>query len=303
MSGKVCTLDRATHVFFQWAAVLFVALTARASNERWTPQPFEHYQPIIDRMPFGALPANFNPSADAAAAKNDEQVKADQQKLAKQVNMSAVNITPEGGTAIGFTDLSEKPPVNYYLLVGGEANGWKVVAADYDDETAVIEKDGVSITLKLGKGLVDSAAGPAAKPPAMMPSAPPALPAPLAHATVAAPTGGMARPPRSSFGARGSDFVPRPPPTSGSQPPATTADASKAVGSYKERLLERKQQEAVEQEAAAKKQQEQLETLAREAAQKEIKKREEEAAQAADGDGSVQNNAAPAPDETPQQAQ
>lgn len=276
---------------------LCAAAAVRASNERWMPQPFEHYQPIIDRMPFGALPANFNPSADAAAAKNDEQVKADQQKLAKQVNMSAVNITPEGGTAIGFTDLSEKPPVNYYLLVGAEANGWKVVAADYDEETAVIEKDGVSITLKLGKGLVDSAVGPVAKP-AMMP---PGLPAPAAHVAANTPTSGIVRQSRSGFGAHPSEPGLRPPPGAGSQPPPPSADASKAGGSYKERLLERKQQEAVEQEAAAKKQQEQLETLAREAAQKEIKKREDEAAQSAGGDGASPNEAAP--EEAPQPAQ
>jgi len=284
---------------------LCAASAARATNERWTPQPFGHYQPILDRMPFGALPANFNPSADAVAAKNEEQVKADQQKLAKQINMSAVNITPDGGTAIGFTDLSEKPPINYYLLVGSEGGGWKVVAADYDEETAVIEKDGVSITLKLGKGLIDSAAAPAAKPAAMAMMPPPA-PAPsgaAGPAAVPAP-GAVGRAPRNSFGARANNpFFQLPNAPSATQPPAPpSADTDKTGGSYKDRLLERKQQEVVEQQAAAKKQQEQLETLAREAAQKEIKKREDEAAQAADGNGAGANDAA-APEAAPQGVQ
>ena len=140
----------------------------------YAPPPFEHYQPILDRMPFGSLPADFGkvpPNPDDA--KNAAQAAAEQQKLAKQVNMSAVTVTPDGNTAIGFTDLSAKPPVNHFLLVGESADGWTVTSADYDDELATIEKDGVSITLKLGKGLVDPSTL-AEKAPAAAPAPPPA---------------------------------------------------------------------------------------------------------------------------------
>ena len=258
-----------------YAALLCMcaAATGLAASEGFSSPPFGHYQPILDRMPFGALPANFNASSvDPAAAKNEEQVKADQQKLAKQINMSAVNVTPDGGTAIGFTDLSEKPPINYYLLVGAEAGGWKVLSADYDEETALIEKEGISITLKLGKGLVDTAPQPGK---------------PVSSVIAGVPTGGLHR---AAPGGRPDALVPR----SSAVPPPGAPD--KAGGSYRDRLLNRKQQEIMEVQVAAKKQQEQLENLAREAAQKEIKKREEEAAQSE----AEANN--PAPDDPPPDA-
>ena len=129
-------------------------LTAAATA--YTPAPFTDYQPIIDRMPFGALPPGFGQEAVAPElVPIDAQLQAEQQKLAKQINMSAVTVTPNGATAVGFTDLSEKPPVSYYLLVGDTGGGWTVLAADYDSEWAQIEKDGVPITIQLGKGLID----------------------------------------------------------------------------------------------------------------------------------------------------
>jgi len=248
----------------------FLQKTAWASKEGYTLQPFEHYQSILDRMPFGELPPDFNATpVDPATAKTEAQTKVEQQKLAKQVNMSAVNITPAGETAIGFTDLSEKPPVNYYLLVGGEAGGWKVLNADYDEEQATIEKDGVSITLKLGKGLVDNPAPTAAKQPE-------ALPTPVVGAN-------RERPPL-----RGLTMIRRggEPPGLGSKPPGPEPipgliSNGKGGGSYKERLAERQQQDTLARQSDLQKQQDQLVKLAREAAQKEIERRDAEAAQAA----------------------
>ena len=256
-------------VFF-WLVCL--AGLARATSEVYSPPPFGHYQPILDRMPFGALPPNFNATqADAAELKSEAQEKAEQQKLAKQVNMSAVNVTPDGRTAIGFTDLSQKPPVNYYLLVGSEADGWKVLSADYDAETATIEKEGVAVTLQLGKGLVDPAApapAAAAAQPALArnrPSLPTLLPSPAEPRSLS-----FARKNGAAGGAlRGPSF-----------PKDGTADTSRSR-SYMERLRERDTQKTKAQLAEAAKQQEQLVKLAREAAQKEIRKSEEAAALAA----------------------
>lgn len=273
--------------------------------------PFGHYQPILDRMPFGALPANFGQVAvDPAAAQTAAQVQAEQQKLAKQVNMSAVNITPEGKTAIGFTDLSAKPPLNYYLLVGASADGWNVISADYDEEIATLEKDGVTITLKLGKGLVDPASAPTgapAKAPALVPSAPAAL----ATAAPQAPAGvpGLMHRPGVGTLARGGEGRPslvRLPMESAAPMPAPQAaaagDAAAAgLRSYKERLLERKTQETEAQAAAAKQQQEQLVKLAREAAMKEIARREAEAAEAAAEAGGAEQPMDVQQQEAPQQ--
>jgi hypothetical protein len=252
-------------------AWLCTAVSVLAVGEIYTPPPFGYYQPILDRMPFGALPSNFNTvPADSAVLKNEAQVKAEQQILAKKINMSAVNVTPDGQTAIGFTDLEAKPPANYYLLVGSAAGGWTVVNADYDEETATIEKAGVTITLKLGTGLVDPASLPA-KPGSgrsLIPMVPPS------GKDVAA----LGVPPPQS---RSIPSVPTPLLRGGRQrvPQAVLPTAAADTRSYAERLRDRAAQQTQAQLATEVKQREQLEKIAHEAAAKEIKRREEETAQ------------------------
>ncbi len=116
--------------------------------------PFSHYAVILERKPFGDLskPAAQEPvpQPDQAAI---EQAK-EEQALARQVDMVAVNRTPRGKIAVGFIDKGAKPPRNYYLNVGESSGGFTVVEADFVEETATIEKDGVSILLKLGKGMI-----------------------------------------------------------------------------------------------------------------------------------------------------
>ena len=252
-----------------------IGATANAKDDIYTPPPFGHYQPILDRMPFGSLPDNFNAvPVDPSTLQNEAQIKAEQQAVAKKINMSAVNVTPDGSTAIGFTDLSTTPPVSYYLRVGEAAGGWSVLSADYDTEIATLEKDAVTVTIKLGKGLVDTNA----------------LPVVASRPTF----GGITRPPIS---ARSAVLpVPAAPPsrmfpqplTGLSRPlPANTPLAQGAPSlqedsrSYAERLRDRTTQKTQEQMANDKKLQEQFEKLARETAAREIKRREEEAALAA----------------------
>ena len=116
--------------------------------------PFSHYAVILDRKPFGDLSkpaaAEAVPQPDQAAI---EQAK-EEQALARQVDMVAVNRTPRGKIAVGFIDKGAKPPRNYYLNVGESSGGFTVVEADFVEETATIEKEGVSISLKLGKGMI-----------------------------------------------------------------------------------------------------------------------------------------------------
>ena len=264
--------------------------TANATDEIYTPPPFGHYQPILDRMPFGSLPANFNAvPVDPSTLQNEAQLKAEQQAVAKKINMSAVNVTPDGSTAIGFTDLSVNPPISYYLRVGESSGGWAVLSADYDTEIATLEKDAVTITIQLGKGLVDTNALPRV-----------ASPTPL---------GGIARPPAS---ARPSFPFPASPNPAVPQPSAgllrvRSPEAALPIGtpsaiadgrSYAERLRDRTIQKTQEQVAADKNMQEQFEKLARETANREIKRREEEAALAAQ-----EEQAARALEEQPQEAQ
>jgi hypothetical protein len=184
--------------------------------------------------------------------------------------MSCVNITPEGKTAIGFTDLSDKTPVNYYLLVGTTGGVWSVLAADYDEEWAQLKKDDITITLKLGKGLID---------------APPTVEATHTQspesATIANTAGtlqrlGIIRRPSEN----GGPPLPRGPSTIQRAEMMQRAEDIKKlraeggdVRSYLERLRERK---AVEKEAAEEEARKQLQDVARKVTEEEMKKKERE---------------------------
>lgn len=127
---------------------------------------FERFKTIMDRMPFGPEPENFdpdNPSADvgpaagSAEAAGDAAVaqSAEEQQILSSVRVSALNVTPSGAIAVGFTDSSVQPPKTYYLKVGDmSGDGWSVKDANADprEMTVTLEKNGVAATLKLGEG-------------------------------------------------------------------------------------------------------------------------------------------------------
>lgn len=251
-------MTRSGIVLRRWGyALLGWAVTAYSAA--YEPAPFSRYQPILDRMPFGALLPAFNPAAaDLEAQKNAEQLQAEQQQVAKQIAFTALNITPRGRTAVGFIDRSTNPPESFYLEVGASARGWTVIAADYDDEWAQFQKDGVTITMHLDKGLID---GPPSETAAAVSNAVPVVAAavepPAAAPPVAVP--GLVRLPAAARAAP-------------SQPASTMTSAK----SYLERLRERKAQEKAEQHAAEKATRESLQELARKIAQDEMAKREKE---------------------------
>ena len=166
--------------FILAALAPFVAL----STDLTADPAFARYRSIIDRMPFGEPPPNFNPSAppgsaEAAAAAaagegamTEEQRTEEEQKLASAVRVSVLNITPAGRTMVGFTDSSAKPPEHYYLPVGGERNGWKVKEADPATEKVTLAKGELEVTLKLGEGSVDGGKDPKKKGVARSPGQP-----------------------------------------------------------------------------------------------------------------------------------
>ena len=124
-------------------------------------QPFDRYQTIIDRKPFGPEPANFDPEAapgsaqanagDGTGEMTPEQRTAEEQQLASSVRVSILNVSPGGVVKVGFTDSTANPPENYYLKVGGSQNGWTVKSADPGTESVTLEKGGVEVTVKLGE--------------------------------------------------------------------------------------------------------------------------------------------------------
>lgn len=276
------------------AVSLFCACTAfcRAAEETFSTPSFDTYQPIIDRMPFGALPANFGQEpVNTAPDQSAMLAQAEQQKLAAQVNVSAVNITPDGQTAVGFTDLAAKPPANYFLRVGASADGWTVVSADFDAETVSLLKDGVTLPLRLGKGNLDLSSPPV-KPPAAG-SVPPASPAAALGHTDRGQGGVFRRFPSLMGGAPATPAgLIRAPGRVAADPAASPAtETGGEERSYAARLHERLTQKTAEQQAAEQRRKAELEKLVDAAAQKALR-REVEDAQAAAA-------AAPLPEEQP----
>lgn len=265
-------------------------LPASTGGEAFNPPLFAYYQPILDRMPFGAMPENLNATPqDLAASQLEAKSKAEQEALAKKIKMSVVNITPAGATAIGFTDLSVNPPVNHYLKVGDTSGTWRVVSADYSAGSAVIEKDGVTVELSLKEGVAVAAAAPAAETAEAKPAQETPRNGLLATSRVGAGS------PRRPLAARGA--LPRMPerglphairPETATEPEDAAGQTNPASISYAERLRERTTQKTREQLAAEAKMREQFENLARETAAKEIQRREEEALQAAHEEAELQ---------------
>lgn len=136
------------------AAIASLAVAGGLFAEK---MPFERYQSIIDRQPFGQPPPGFNPqqmasdvsrtAADDAAA----PLSVEQEKLQKSVGFSVINVESDGSVMVGFSDKSDpKSPKHYYMRVGEERDGWLVKEGDPAKKSMTVVKDSVEITLDLG---------------------------------------------------------------------------------------------------------------------------------------------------------
>lgn len=119
--------------------------------------PFDRYQSVVDRMPFGQPPPGFDPfvrpseAAATAAAAEGPELTADQQQLQKAVSFSVINVESDGTVKVGFIDNSDaKSPKCYYMAVGEQRDGWLVKEGDPSKKTMTVEKDGVEVSLDLG---------------------------------------------------------------------------------------------------------------------------------------------------------
>ena len=118
-------------------------------------QPIDRYQSIIDRQMFGQPPPNFDPTVPPnlvqKGAGEEKELTREQEAIKSSIHFSAINVTPDGSVAVGFTDNSDpKTPIHYYLKVGESRNGWKVLEADPVKAKMKIAKDDVEVALGLG---------------------------------------------------------------------------------------------------------------------------------------------------------
>jgi hypothetical protein len=246
-----------------------------------TKDSFAPYQVIIDRAIFGKPPpAKVAPVAAPVPDPAQKQAEA----LAKKITLKAVNCTPSGNTAVGLIDNDAKPPRILYLNVGDTVDGYTILAADNDAETATIEKDGVVISLQLGAGLV-VAATPSTVAPALASTsastvltvvAPP-KPAVTAATTPTERPGVIRRP--SSAGVPFAHGIPprqRKEMEQQKQDIAKLREAGGDVRSYMETLRERQAQEREEQNAVEEAARQKIQELARQMSEEELRKKERE---------------------------
>ena len=126
---------------------------------------FEPYQSIIERMPFGRSAAELNSDATEmrAQANDDGQdvqdelaVDTEQEKIAEDicatVRVCALNVPPGGKPVVGFTDSAYTPPRSHLLSQGQSADGWTALEIDAASCRAVLERDGVAVSFRLGGG-------------------------------------------------------------------------------------------------------------------------------------------------------
>ena len=131
-----------------------VALASQAVAER---QPYDRYKSIVDRQMFGPLPVGFDPTkspsevSKGAGSAAEKELTKEQEKVKSSIRFSVINVTPNGETAVGFTDNADpKMPVHYYMKVGETRGGWEVKEADAKAATMTVVKDGIEVSLSLG---------------------------------------------------------------------------------------------------------------------------------------------------------
>lgn len=110
----------------------------------------EVYQPIIDVKPFGEM-GTLTEATPQALMEEQKQ----KEEIAKKFRMCGITDMPDGSRKIAFLDETTKEAQSYVLAVGETKNGFTLVAADYEREYATLEKEGLTFTLGLGKGLID----------------------------------------------------------------------------------------------------------------------------------------------------
>lgn len=148
--------------FSVFAIVVFMVFALFAEH-----QPFDRYQSIVDRQMFGRPPAGFDPTKPASMVQKGEEkeITREQEALKSSIHFSAINVTPDGATAVGFTDNSNgKQPMHYYLKVGEERDGWKVIEADPIKATMKIAKNDVEVSLTLGANSANGGGTTSARP-------------------------------------------------------------------------------------------------------------------------------------------
>ena len=123
----------------QWFAMIAGGLCAVAAWAAPATRPFEDYQVILDRKPFGRPP-------EAVQAERAVPVG---ESFAASLQLSGIYELDDGNLRVAVTDKKDN---SYFSLVLGEkdeVSGIELVDADYDEEKATLQKDGQVVVLSM----------------------------------------------------------------------------------------------------------------------------------------------------------
>ena len=121
-----------------WTVLCLVLAASVALGESAAePQGFERYAVILDRKPFGALPAE-----PAAVSPNVEMI-------ARIWRLSAL-IETDTGIRAGLVNIQNHS--NFFLGVGESEEDVELISADYESEEAVVRIGSEMIVIKLQSG-------------------------------------------------------------------------------------------------------------------------------------------------------
>ncbi len=121
---------------------------------------FERYQVIIDRKPFGSLPAPESNVPQAPPA----------DPFAKNLRLTMIIEPDDGPKKIGFVD--GRTNKSYTLAEGESEDGIEIVSADFVNEEAVLRQGSEMALLKFSSGEAQPINGPGGRPPNLAPPAP-----------------------------------------------------------------------------------------------------------------------------------
>lgn len=130
----------------QKLASLLMILAAASAARADVPAEvsFERYQGIVDRKPFGSLPAAEQVVTAVPQAES----------FAKRLRLSTIIEVNDGSMKIGFIDTGTGK--NYMMQPGESLDGIEVVSGSWTDEEAILRQGDEMALIKLASGTVEA---------------------------------------------------------------------------------------------------------------------------------------------------
>lgn len=124
----------------QWMFICVALGCASAWAALPAMRPFEDYQVILDRKPFGTPPP---------ASQEPERVIPVGESFAASLQLSGISEMDDGNLRVAVTDKKDN---SYFTLVLGEKDeglGIELIDVDYEQEKATLQKDGQVVVLSM----------------------------------------------------------------------------------------------------------------------------------------------------------